>query len=766
MAVKDSLPTIVRLADFLGLEVTKKSDTSYVANCPFCDKEQHLFFHPNKESKEVKFFKCHRCDESGNAYSFMQAIYKYSLDVRSDDDVKQVFTEKSIPSKVLLRLGVVRNVVDNMILIPGKNKEGKVVNLYKWDTHNNRVLGCPGTDAVLLGIDSVTDPTLPLFVAEGHWDWMILDHCFQVTGERDKVNVVAVPGASNFKVEWFTPLLKAAEITLLFDNDHPKLVKSGKTIQPGKDGMKKLCTVLDKANFPNPVNVIGWPDGLDDGYDIRDLFIDVKNESKTPAKDTLTRIRDMLVPSAVLFPEAIAEAEAEEEESQFSIDPIACESFDELIAAYKEGLFVTPSLEQGLACLLATCISTQQKPENVHVWLYLMAPPSSGKTTLCDAIAAVGDEFVISQSKFSGLFSGWKSGRSKKDNSLIARLDDKTLVIKDFTTIISMPAAVQDSLYGELRDAYDGRCDVHYRNGIDRHYRKRFTVIAAVTDEILKVNINNTALGERFLTFDMTDAFHGSRKHISTGVDGITDDILSSFTDEEPKEDEMPDISSDRLRKIHATTAGYLLHLKKNWRKFRISTDDEQFKKAKYVIESIGMFIAKVRAKVTRDRDRELVYRPNSDIGLRLAGQLMKLALNLAIVLGEPTITDKVLNIIRKVAKDTAKGIKFEIVEKLCEHPLGLTAEQLAAKVKISKTSAKRVLEDLYELRFAAPVSVPNNSGTGGRNRHSWHLTPRYQALWEDLSGVPLSEASKKLTERQINTRIGYGKRKVRLVKR
>jgi len=441
---------------------------------------------------------------------------------------------------------------------------------------------------------------------------------------------------------------------------------------------------------------------------------------------TLEFLQQHIRPAAELFPDVSSPEtpSGDHEEPQSIIEPIECMTFAELMEHYKESLYVGPALETALACMLACSVSTHQGGD--PLWIYLIAPPSSGKSTLCEAISAAR-EYCFPQSKFTGFHSGMKSGKSKKDLSLIPLVNGKTLVVKDFTTLLGMSDMMKDNIFGELRDLYDGSAAIHYRNGVSRSYDNiRFTIIAGVTDEIFA--INNTALGERFLNVDMTDAFHGSKEHVARGLENITASIMESFGMSEEE-----DIAPDRLLKIKQVTYGFMQHLHKTWRHNPPPIIPMWFRDK---VVSIAQFICRARAKVARDlRSGELARRPRAEVGLRLAGQFMKLAVNLAIVFGKSKLDKQIMNIIRMRARDTARGYSFDVLEALSHAELGLDRDQLVRMLRTGKATISRRLEDLHELGMICRVEVPNNSGARGRHRHLWRLTPEYAELWQDLQG-------------------------------
>ena len=77
------------------------------------------------------------------------------------------------------------------------------------------------------------------------------------------------------------------------------------------------------------------------------------------------------------------------------------------------------------------------------LWLLLIAPPSSAKTETLRAFDGHPDAFLISNLTPSTLVSGIIPKRGRPDPSLLPQLTDKLVILKDFTTVLSMRSEQQ-----------------------------------------------------------------------------------------------------------------------------------------------------------------------------------------------------------------------------------------------------------------------------------------------------------------------------------
>src|SRR5262249_23758004 len=113
------------------------------------------------------------------------------------------------------------------------------------------------------------------------------------------------------------------------------------------------------------------------------------------------------------------------------------------------------------------------------LWLFLKGPPGSGKTEMMNALKGLPEwAMLVSNLTPAALISGF--GDPTKDRtgqSLLPQLDGKTLIVKDFTTILSMNPTARDEIFGILRDAYDGHASKNFGTG-RREYDSRFNLLA------------------------------------------------------------------------------------------------------------------------------------------------------------------------------------------------------------------------------------------------------------------------------------------------
>lgn len=391
-----------------------------------------------------------------------------------------------------------------------------------------------------------------------------------------------------------------------------------------------------------------------------------------------------------------------------AIVPSHCTSFEQLIHCYHDQLHMTEGFQDTLSVMLALNVAVGLG--DLPLWAYVIGPPSSGKTTLAECVAAA-HPYCYSVSKMTGIFSGSRIGSKGKadDAGLVRKFQDKLVVMKDFTSVLKAPQLAQDAIYAALRELYDGSASVNYLNRVSFNYSGvRFGIIACVTDAIRATN--QSELGERFLCVEIdsqwsTDGYMTRYTQESDiFIDRSMDNMLNSIVEVEKD-------NSQQMIEQKCLTFGFLnyLHKQRDDNPEVLAAIADSIRKDTYLktlIKNLSQWAALARCNVERDRNQTLLYRPRAEKGSRLSKQLLKLSIALCIVFGISAPDDRVYRIVRKVALDTSISFNLEIMLELAHSRRGLTCGELANKLKISNSSISRYLNDMQELNMLSQSQV------------------------------------------------------------
>lgn len=654
---------------FHGVPLPLQSGNQRVGDCPFCGKEGHFYVNISDSRWDCKV-----CSVSGNATTFVRQFHQLCKEYDLGDELSALAAGRKVEVSTLLKWGVVLSVLTGEPLVPGYNLEGKVAQLSRYAKGQNEKVtlwATPELGMFLHNLPNYDAAKENVYLCEGCWDGMALEEALSSVYRDEKTdrlvltgnplhslltnaNIVATPSANVFRAEWF-PLFSGKKLHLCYDNDHPRQNPKTKAFVPGAGvtGMRRVAELLARCEEPPlSIHYLEWgPEGynpsLPDGYDVRDHL--TNPATPTARVEALESLLTLLKPIPdVWVPHRSAAAK---EAGTLELAPVPCHNWLTLINAWKKAMKWTPDLNRALSVMLAAAVSTDYKKCD-QIWIRLLGPPSTGKSTLCEALA-VAKKYVEAKSVITGFHSGYKSDKhGDEDHSLIPHIKDKTLIIKDGDTLMKSPN--RDQILAEIRDLYDKASRVHYRHGLIRNYEDvHMTFILAGTPEIRGRDASE--LGARFLDCEIMKEIDpeledeigeriGNRRLKDMGV------MLSSTEDE---------TESSAMLKAKQLTAGYLTYLRTNSKELikKVSVTEAQMKKC----VAFGKFVSYMRARPSKEQN-EVVTR---EFSARLVDQHVGLMVCLAIVLNRWTVDEKVLEGVRKVAMDTATGRVLELTKHL-----------------------------------------------------------------------------------------------------
>ena len=659
---------------FHGVELKCVGDQC-LGDCPFCDKEGHFFV--NSTSGQ---WDCKVCGEEGNYYTFLNRIYTHSKSRTAKEAFKRLKKERTgLSASFLQKAGFAWNSLNSRWSLPITNGDGSLANVKVWDPDENRLLSSPTCAQHLYKPYPLRDSG-PIYVTEGEWDAVAMWQLLHAVGEAGKSSVMAVPGATIFKQDW-KQYFKDRDVFLLYDND-----------EAGAKGVQKALKILmSEGDRPSSVHYLHWRESHSDGFDLRDLvagssFLQKGNDGCWEQLQSMLILCD----------------EGDHIDTKDSERDTGVKTFEDLLEVYRDNLYVDQHFADALAIVVASIFSARLPGD--ALWVFLVGPPSCGKTTILQAFGTSNEHCeALSKLTSQALVSGWKNSDGS-DASFLPSLRGKALTVKDYTAIKKMSSAVQEELYGLLRDVYDGHARVTYGNMELREYNDlRFSMVAGVTDIIN--GDNRATLGERFLKIDMIGHQPRRDELVRAAIRGAVN-------------------KDSRSPRLQEASLGFLDNLRVPENLPVLS--DEMLER----LVALSQLIALLRAGVERERGGGLAYRQCPESGGRLGTQLVRLGIALSIVMQRDTIDDECYRLMQKVALDTAIGFNLELVDALSKHPGGSTVAELSDQIQLSSTSVDSRMKDLQELGAVIYFKEPNMSGRRGRDRYVYQLSDNLENLW------------------------------------
>ncbi len=743
MPVVDRTPDTLRPFAFHGVVfIRDDGDEATAESCPFCGKSGGKF----GVKVTTGQYHCFSCGEDGNAATFLRRLYEISTCLGSEA-VELARDRGFLDQRTIPAWGLVCSALNGDWLVPGHGIGGKVDQLYRysqWDGDPKRRLrGTSGVDLTLIGLP-LFDPDKPTVYVCETWNapalWEALrttkrgdDGTLTLTAAEDRSilaesNVLGVPGANVWKERW-SPLLAGKRVVLVVDNDHPREIttKSGKKIVDGAGlaGARRTARMLaSSAEPPESIHFVNWgaAAGGDDrydpdrpsGFDARDLL--VEEDSPRGRVRKLGELLALVRP----IPEEWVGGRSGDAVSRGSphLQPKRCESWRELVQVWRRAMKWTADLEHLLSVCLAAVVSTETRGE--QLWVLVMAPPSSGKTTICEALAVARD-YVHPRSMLNKVYSGFKIDKDGgEDFGIIPHILNKTLVVKDGDTLLKDPN--RGMILSQYRDLFDGVGRSQYNNGTSRSYdRVRFTFILAGTASMREMDASE--VGARFINCSFAERIDPEHERDVNrrvafrefrNVKSMVNGSAETFADAD-------------MTAAKQLTGGYVEFLRQNAERLlgKVEADEADLER----IITFGEFVAHMRARVPKHQD-EVVEREFSS---RLVAQFVRLATCLTAVLGKTDMDDEVVARVRRTALDTARGRVFNIARSLFragrEH--GESVSGVALAVGEGEDKVRTTLSFLSRIEVAERFTEKRPDGTLGRAR--WRLTARMNRLYSEV---------------------------------
>ena len=641
-----------------GVVFTRSSGDQEIANCIFCREPSKFFC-----NRTNRLWDCKVCGKNGDFHKFLEYVTNEYKQKVTKSDLLELGQDRGLPGLAFQGCDI-GNPGNGVYSISIRDNQGKVVDIrtYKF---GGRLFSTPGVQTGLFGAQDINGHQDTIWLCEGEWDAIALRWLLRSMGKgnENKDVVVGVPGANTFKREWI-PLFNGKRVYVLYDND-----------LAGENGeiavADKLIGVAKELKF------LHWSEDLPQGYDIRDLVKMHKLEAMPyilGRLKSITRSKNKTTASGQVNYTLPGVNGVEKIINDVGL-PV---STKELITAYKKWLHL-PSIDI-LKILYGAIIANKMGGD--PVWMFLVAPPGGSKSELLMTLSDSPDIHPLTSLTPHTLISGTHF-HGGKDPSLLPQLDKKILVIKDFTTLLTMHYSQRDEIFGTLRDIYDGNTEKVFGNGIKRNYNVRFGIIAGVTPVIETFNIIHSSLGERFLKFRITGNWD------SANEDQKIARALANLGKEDTMREGLKEIAKRYLGNLKVPVEGGIpiispLYLRQ--------------------IGALAKFSARLRGVVDRDKYSGMVmYKPSSEIGTRLAKQIAKLGMGIAVFTGKKEIDEHTYRLMRRVALDTVPDRSEDIVQALwdiyCKKKNGTTTEVMSI-TRLPQSTVFRLLQDLNLLKI------------------------------------------------------------------
>jgi hypothetical protein len=352
---------------------------------------------------------------------------------------------------------------------------------------------------------------------------------------------------------------------------------------------------------------------------------------------------------------------------------------------------------------VALAVITANRMEGDPLWMFLVAPPSGGKTEVLRALDDVPDVYPLSSLTAQTFASGFE--RKGTETSLLPKIDGKTLTMKDFGTVLSMYREKKAEILAQLREIYDGSFAKEFGNGKQFRWVGKVGFLAGVTPIIDREFSLNQILGERFLLLRVKSADPRA--------------LARRAMAQRQRE-------GDQRRALRRIVAEFLPTVR--------LTPPPMSEGMKEAVASLAEFTALARSQVMFDARGEIDYIPAPEGPGRLAKQLCLLIEALAVVRGGEEVSVDDYLTLSQVAEDTLPAQRRTMIEALlASDRTVLTTTEVATATRYPTNSARRYLQELAAIRLVDRLS----EGTGHTDR--WETSSRLRDLLEAMR-APLAD--------------------------
>lgn len=470
------------------------------------------------------------------------------------------------------------------------------------------------------------------------------DYVFLVEGEPDCIkmtqegfpSVTPTSGAKTFKEEW-VPLFEGKRVYGLYDSD-----------KAGKEGIEKVKKLLPQ------LIVLELPEGA---KDVCEYF----------STHTKAEFKKMVATQI--------------EENRLT--------YSDLCAIFEKYLLIpdTNVIRILLAVLVSHFFTTDP------LWMFFVAPPSGSKTEIISTAAELPFVEMLSDLTGHTLLSGMISKKGE-DPSLLLKLKNNVLIMKDFTTVLSMRQDERQIILSQLREVYDGKFNKAFGTGKKVDWEGRLTLIAGVTTIIDTHSSLFQVMGERFIMYRMPQ---------SNDMD-VAEKALDNYGSEK----DMRKFLREAVKKYF-----YSLRIPKV----------EEIELPREIIKSLSAlasFIVIARSGIIRDQyKRDITYIPATEAPSRLAKQLGTLIKALCVLEGRKVVTWDDYYMTLRVAFDIIPKNRMSHFIALCGNEYPSTTNQVAEETQYSRSGSESILEDLTAL------GVVSMQGYGSGSATEWRISSK-----------------------------------------
>ncbi len=345
---------------------------------------------------------------------------------------------------------------------------------------------------------------------------------------------------------------------------------------------------------------------------------------------------------------------------------------------FKEVFYIEEDTILDLLCAIAISVYTKSD----SIWLLIIGAPSGGKTELVNTLSGLIYSHQISTMTENSFLSGM-GGSDGKEKSLLHKIGDNGLIImKDYTSILSLKEELRKKILGDMREIYEQHISKATGNGRDLEWKGKINFVGAVTDSIYLGEGDDASMGRRTIDYvmphfsDETRIKMAKRSSRNIGDANVKREKIKTMFAEfiEEKRKDMPLVFDELPEEL----------------------EDE--------LIMIADFSTKMRTATKRDFHGNLTFAPGSELPMRMANQLTILA-QVLIYLNDGVLKQEHHDILIKVALDSISRQRRITLHAMAQYDR-VTTKGVAQKLNYPTKTTLQWLEDVNVLKGCKRVMV------------------------------------------------------------
>lgn len=353
------------------------------------------------------------------------------------------------------------------------------------------------------------------------------------------------------------------------------------------------------------------------------------------------------------------------------------------------------------------------------VWIVLVAPSGGGKSEFINMLSKCEGVLPLSTLSSHTFVSGQR--KSGQETSLLMKIQNGIITFKDLTSLLSENKDDRSVIMGQLREIYDGKYNKAFGNGENVDWEGKITVIAGATHVIHSMRQSYSAMGERFLFYEI----------IQPEPKAAADKTMTN-----QEEGKMAEHRLD-LAESMRHYADELIEIPEKLPKIPKELREE--------LIDLADLATKARSAVERNYrapDQPITEVHPPEMPTRFSGQLINFARGLMITnwneIGTFDLTDNDRKALFKLALDSITSSRRRALQELAKYTV-LETSGLAIRLGFPTQTARIWMQDLTALGVAE-----REKGTGAKGDR-WNILPRYRELISKFENIKPED--KELTE-------------------